>query len=264
MNLGSVLLPATKGIIALLMIFCLPGLFLSYCLFLPGSIERVERLFLAVLSSLSLSALSAFLLLRIGGRLSTNAFFVATSVFCVAFTLGAIHRNRTGLCKLTRDGATFEHAISLKRKKPENLLFLLVGIVSFFVAGMMFVRFNTMNNVSRPVEFYFAPEKLNQILGEGGLVAESLRLPVVVDGPKEDEWIDAEYQILVFIDGQRSKEMILKLDQDASWNGEIIIPSSTLKNAQVIELELHSELLRNEEHIRHLVFWLEPSHRMTN
>lgn len=161
-------------IISFFFICCFPGLALSYLLFPSARLEKVERFWIACLSSIALSSLLASGLIIILGHFAPMNFFAGIIILTLGFVLAAVWRKYQA-----NDEEILQtlNLFSLSYKFNKPLMFVGVILLIFPLAlSIVFPGRSNQENLlpaSVPLgitEFYISPQDVE-------LVLESIKYP---------------------------------------------------------------------------------------
>jgi uncharacterized membrane protein len=187
---------------AALLLLYLPGYALSLVLFLPGTLDRLERGFIAILASILLSSLSAAAFLLIAGQLDSFIFTVSLlGIVVVASALAYVRLRRSTVPEINTTAD--QHAA-----KPQRLTLRLAGTILLSVAALIIVLFagdaNRLASDETAVadgitEFYIAPQQVEAVLESIQNGEEHLVIPLVIRN-NADEVL--QYRVEIAADGQ--------------------------------------------------------------
>jgi uncharacterized membrane protein len=256
--MSAVLVPLStfaQYIASFFFICCLPGLALSYLLFPPARLDRLERVWIACFSSIALSSLLASGLIIILGQFSPLYFFAGIVILTVGFASAAVGRSyqikneHTGLSVIS---------FSLGVKSNKSLLLVVVLFVFFLIALRIEIP-GISNEVdilpasipSSITEFFISPQDVE-------LVLESIKYPqtpiiiplTIVNYSPEPK----EFRIEIFM----GKDKILEQSDVAVtargvWQEPFIIFDNVLGHSESVNILLFERNV--QEPISQLRLW---------
>lgn len=237
-----------------------PGFTLCLWLFPRGTLDRLERVFLSVTSSIALSSLVGFGLLRIFGTLNAGSYVLAVSLLIIVFAIGALSRSLWRSHRRDASQRLVAHGESSPlRLRSEYLLVIPVAMI--LIISMRTLSPLPVNPSFATSEFYISPQKLEQVLdmnlgGDG-----SLAVPVEI---KNREGQEVTYRIETWADGKSKIGEIpeIAISSEAIWQGTIAIPSAASTELGFLDFRLFSSL--RAYRVAELRLWLGPNHWLSD
>jgi uncharacterized membrane protein len=151
--------------LAVLLVVILPGYTLSCWLFPRTVLGGAERALLTLTTSIAVSSLVGFSLLRLFGTLKPAAFVFATVCLTLLFGTGALLRASRFSAARSRLAATLGPSVrwSLRLQRPYLPLILVSVCVALALIALLFSL--SSDSGSAITEFFFAPQFVDRLSG---------------------------------------------------------------------------------------------------
>jgi uncharacterized membrane protein len=228
-----------------------PGYALSRWLFPKGTLDGLERGFVAVTTSIAISSLLGFGLLRIAGGLNTTAYLTLVAAASALFSFAAALRSRRAL-----DGRLVAQAVgqrfSVKKHSPV-IISVVVAVLGILVK---IVSLPSNGSLLPLTEFYVSPQYLDSTL-EIQPSDQAVVVPVEIVSHKRQS---TAFRIVALENGTRE---IWDLDDITVPSGETwrrSVSISLSEPDQVSFLDLQLFLSDERTPVAQLRLWLSSSH----
>jgi uncharacterized membrane protein len=195
---------ASRSLVVFLFICLLPGLALSCLLFPPPQLDVLERIVVAVTSSIALSSLLATALILLQDQLKPLNFALSILILTANFSVAAIWRTRK-INRSTRLISPVPISAWRRSAKPVWLVATLILLtLLMLIAGNYLWNPVPREELSAPepstiTEFYISPQAMEKVL-EGVRNPQSM-LEIPLEIVNHDHEL-AEYRLEVLNDGQ--------------------------------------------------------------
>ena len=224
----------------------IPGGVLSYALFPKGALDWIERLFIATLTSIILSSLVCFVLLKTSVGLRPLPFLGTIVLLVCALGAVALVRQRKEVQGSYNLAVNVSSTVSsLRAFLPKTLSLLLVGVIasalSFFLTTRMPFAIT---------EFYISPDFLAQLQDGDVYSSGRVRLPVEI---VNREGKRMKYRVEMWVSGEKvwAEEDIVVENQATS---RLVIEGKLNANSRFLDiLLLNADEERLEANLR---IWL--------
>lgn len=229
-----------RAAIAIIVVLYVPGRALAAWLFPHGSLDAVERSFVAVATSIALSSMTAaVLVVWVPGGLSAYRFLFAIGILTLACSAGAYGRRRNAAGApggQDAHGSGSSRLITALMNAPKGLalpfLLLLVAL------GAMLVSRPSLR-LPPKTEFYILPSDLDAVLAAQPNTPGELRIPVTIGNL---DTRDVSYRIEAWDDEAMVSELrAIEVDSGAKRDVTVELPRPGASEGSVVELRLIDE-----------------------
>ena len=243
----------TQHIVSFFFICCLPGLALSYLLFSPARLDKLERLWIAFSSSIALSSLLASGLIIILGQFSPMNFITGILILTIGFASAALW----GIYLTKNTLRSFiSFVVSIKFSKQ----LLLVAVLFIFLLFARLVEFpgtaNQVDDLSASVpsgitEFYISPGELENILEDSIGSSSEIEIPLVIVNHNPGSM---DYQITIINNDQNVYEKGgITVSSGDSWRGNVVVPRMENTSSPYFDIFLYAN--SNQVSVAQLRLW---------
>jgi len=235
--------------ITVLFVLYVPGYTLSYWLFPRHTLDNLERVFVALTTSIALSSLVGFSLLRFWGQHQLLRFVLVMTILTIIFSIGGFWRNRSQVSKLFNH--SFRPSFLLKFSHYLALLLILLLLVAIAISGAWLVYQPTTTGL---IEFYIPPQNLPTLLKNPINPEGLLAIPVRITNQAASA---VTCRVEARVDGQKMWELPgIVINTGETWQETITIPWLKSTKPSWVELDLFSNFSNTPT--AQLLVWMEP------